>query len=84
MTTVNRAVPPIIRPIEPFALPTPRRTALANGAPVFYFDNPNLDLIHLLLQISTWQRFAPHLLCWRTSDFLKADGRPAIRILKGI
>ena len=42
MTTVNRAVPPTIRPIEPFALPTPRRAALANGAPVFYFDNPNL------------------------------------------
>ncbi len=59
MTTVNRAVPPIIRPIEPFALPTPRRTALANGAPVFYFDNPNLDLIHLLLQVRTGSLYQP-------------------------
>ena len=53
MTSVNRAVPPAINPIAAFSLPTPRRETLSNGIPVFYFDNPNLDLIHILLQVRT-------------------------------
>jgi predicted Zn-dependent peptidase len=53
MSNVNRAIPPTIHPVEPFALPTPRRENLGNGAPIFFFDNPSLDLIHILLQIHT-------------------------------
>lgn len=53
MTTINRAVPPTIRPIEPFSLPTPRRERFSNGIPAFFFDNPYLDLIHILLQVRT-------------------------------
>lgn len=59
MSNINRAIPPAIQPIEPFSLPTPRRETLGNGVPVFYFDNPNLDLIHLLLQIHTGSLHQP-------------------------
>lgn len=59
MSSVNRAIPPTIQPIEPFALPTPRREILGNGVPLFYFDNPNLDLIHILLQIRTGSLYQP-------------------------
>ena len=55
----NRSIPPEIKLIEPFAMPKPRRTMLANGIPVFYFDNPNLDLIHILLQIRTGSLYQP-------------------------
>lgn len=53
MTTINRAIPPEILPIEPFSLMKPRQETLSNGIPAFYFDNPNLDLIHILLQVKT-------------------------------
>ena len=59
MTTVNRAIPPTIQQIEPFAMPKPRHSMLTNGIPVFYFDNPNLDLIHILLQIKTGAMYQP-------------------------
>lgn len=59
MSSVNRVVPPTIQPIEPFALPTPRRETLPNGVPLFYFDNLNLDLIHILLQIRTGSLYQP-------------------------
>lgn len=59
MTPTNRAIPPRIRPIEAFSLPAPRNERLANGIPVFYFDNPNLDLIHLLLQVKTGSLYQP-------------------------
>ena len=59
MTSVNRAVPPAINPIAAFSLPTPRREMLSNGIPVFYFDNPNLDLIHILLQVRTGSLYQP-------------------------
>ena len=59
MNRVNRAVPPAINPIAAFSLPTPRRESLPNGVPVFYFDNPNLDLIHILLQIRTGSLYQP-------------------------
>ena len=59
MNPINRAVPPEIKPIEPFALPKPRRVTLANGVPVFYFGNPNLDLIHILLQVKTGSLYQP-------------------------
>lgn len=59
MTPTNRAIPPRIRPIEAFPLPAPRRDHLANGIPVFYFDNPNLDLIHLLVQVKTGSLYQP-------------------------
>ena len=59
MNSVNRAVPPTIQPIKPFALQTPRRETLGNGVPVFFFDNPNLDLIHILLQIRTGSLHQP-------------------------
>ena len=59
MNNINRAIPPEIKPIEPFALPKPRRLTLANGIPVFYFENPNLDLIHILLQVKTGSLYQP-------------------------
>lgn len=59
MNTVNRAIPPEIRPSEPFSLPKPRLSKLPNGIPVFYFDNPNLDLIHILLQVKTGALYQP-------------------------
>ena len=59
MNNINRAIPPEIKPIEPFALPQPRRLTLANGIPVFYFENPNLDLIHILLQVKTGSLYQP-------------------------
>ena len=59
MNNVNRAIPPKIQPIEPFSLPKPRPAKLINGIPVFYFDNPNLDLIHILLQVKTGSLYQP-------------------------
>lgn len=59
MSPVNRSIPPKIQPIEPFSLPKPRRSTLANGIPVFYFDNPNSDLIHILLQLYTGSLYQP-------------------------
>lgn len=59
MTIINRAIPPEIRSIEAFSLPTPRRETLPNGVPVYYFDNPNLDLVHILLQVRTGSLYQP-------------------------
>ena len=59
MNNVNRAIPPKIQPIEPFSLQKPRTAKLDNGIPVFYFDNPNLDLIHILLQVKTGSLYQP-------------------------
>ena len=59
MNNINRAIPPEIKPIEPFALPKPRRLTLDNGIPVFYFENSNLDLIHILLQVRTGSLYQP-------------------------
>ena len=53
MNNVDRTIPPKTQPTEPFSLPKPRLAKLTNGIPVFYFDNPNLDLIHILLQVRT-------------------------------
>jgi len=59
MTRINRAIPPEILPIEPFPLMKPRQEALSNGIPVFYFDNPNLDLLQILIQVETGSLFQP-------------------------
>lgn len=59
MNTVNRAIPPKIEPIEAFSLMKPRRTELSNGISAFTFDNPNLDLIHILLQVRTGSLYQP-------------------------
>ena len=59
MYTVDRAIPPEIQPTEPFSMPKPRLATLANGIPVFYFDNPNLDLIHILLQVKSGSLYQP-------------------------
>lgn len=55
----NRSIPPHIQPIEAFPLPKPRRERLPNGIPLFYFDNPNLDLIHILVQVHTGSLYQP-------------------------
>jgi len=57
--TINRAIPPKIEPIQAFSLPTPRRETLPNGIPAFFFDNPYLDLIHILLQVRTGSLYQP-------------------------
>jgi predicted Zn-dependent peptidase len=59
MTTIDRSKPPVIQPIGLFSLPTPRRGSIDNGIPVYFFDNPNLDLIHLLLQVKTGSLYQP-------------------------
>ena len=59
MTHIDRAIPPTIRPIEALSLSAPRKDRLPNGIPVFYFDNPNLDLIHLLVQVRTGSLYQP-------------------------
>ena len=59
MSTIDRSVPPRIQPLEPFSLPSPRLSTLANGIPVFYFGNPSLDLIHILLQVKTGSLYQP-------------------------
>ncbi len=53
MTSINRAIPPKIQPIEAFSMAKPRQEELPNGIPAFFFDNPYLDLIHILLQVRT-------------------------------
>lgn len=55
----NRAIPPIIHPIEAFPLPTPLRKRLRNGISLFHFSNPNLDLVHLLVQVRTGSLYQP-------------------------
>lgn len=59
MNYVNRAIPPTVEPIKAFSLPAPRRETLPNGVPVFYFDNPHLDLIYILLQVRTGSLYQP-------------------------
>ena len=59
MTPIDRSIPPKIQPIEAFSMMKPRQNALSNGIPVFYFDNPNLDLIHILLQVKTGSLYQP-------------------------
>lgn len=59
MTNINRAIPPKIQPIEAFSMAKPRQEELPNGIPVFYFDNPYLDLIHILLQVRTGSMYQP-------------------------
>ena len=59
MTPINRAIPPKILPIEPFPLMKPRQDNLSNGIPIFYFDNPNLDLLQILIQVKTGSLYQP-------------------------
>lgn len=59
MTRINRAIPPKIQPIEAFSMAKSRQEGLPNGIPVFYFDNPYLDLIHILLQVHTGSMYQP-------------------------
>ena len=68
----DRSIPPKIQPVEAFPLPTPRRETLQNGISVFHFDNPNLDLIHLLVQVRTGSFYQPakHV-CHFTYSLLK-------------
>lgn len=53
MTHPDRTVPPKIAKTDSFSLPKPRKTVLENGIPLFLFDNPNLDLIYILVQVRT-------------------------------
>lgn len=59
MTPIDRSIPPKIQPIEAFTMMKPRQSQLSNGIPAFYFDNPNLDLIHILLQVKTGSLYQP-------------------------
>lgn len=51
--TIDRSFPPTINEIDNFSLPTPNKLILNNGVPVFCFNNPNIDLIYIMLQIKT-------------------------------
>ncbi len=59
MSQTDRSQPPKIQPIGIFPLPTPRKSSLDNGIPIYYFENPNLDLIHLLIQVRTGSLYQP-------------------------
>ncbi|MBR3550991.1 MAG: insulinase family protein [Bacteroidales bacterium] len=78
MSNVNRAIPPTIQPIEPFSLPTPRRETLGNGVPVFFFDNPSLDLIHILLQVRTGSLHQPAKHICNFAYTLLRESHPAL------
>ena len=78
MNKINRAIPPRIHPTGPFSLPKPRHAKLANGVSVFYFDNSNLDLIHILLQVRTGSLYQPKKhICSFTYTLLK-ESSPAL------
>ena len=59
-------------PVEAFSLPKPRCESLSNGIPVFYFDNPNLELIHILFQVHAGSLHQPRKhVCNFTYSLLK-------------
>lgn len=59
MTPINRAIPPKTKPFEAFSMMKPRQHQLSNGVSAYYFDNPNLDLVHILLQVKTGSLYQP-------------------------
>lgn len=50
---IDRTIPPKIQPISSISLHPPRSCFMNNGVPMFVFDNPQLDLIHFIVQIKT-------------------------------
>ena len=77
MNPIDRSIPPRIHPLEPFSLPKPRLSTLANGIPVFYFDNPSLDLIHILLQVKTGSLYQPQKHLCNFAYILLKESSPA-------
>lgn len=59
MTPIDRSTPPKIQPVEAISMMKPRQNQLPNGVTAYYFDNPNLDLIHILLQVKTGSLHQP-------------------------
>ena len=51
MKLLDRRTPPPQHPIAELRLPAPRMETLCNGIPVYTLPNPQLDLIHILIQI---------------------------------
>lgn len=52
MSKPDRTKAPIQHPIAEIKLPAPRGSFLTNGIPYHFIYNENLDLIHLIIQIS--------------------------------
>ena len=48
---LNRTIAPDIHPISSLSLTPPRLRTLTNNVPMFLFDNPQLDLIHFIIQV---------------------------------
>lgn len=59
MTQIDRANSPKINEIGNFSLPSPKRDKLKNGIKTYCFENPNLDLIYIMLQIRTGSLHQP-------------------------
>jgi len=55
----DRTIAPQIQPISTIQLSKPRQCQLSNGVPMFIFDNPQLDLIHFIVQIRTGILYEP-------------------------
>lgn len=53
MTMTDRTKQPEIKEIDDIKLPSPKKDTLSNGIRTYCFENPNLDLIYLLLQFRT-------------------------------
>lgn len=53
MQIIDRTKAPQPHSIDEVQLAAPERRTLSNGIPVFYFSNPQLDLIHFIIHIQT-------------------------------
>lgn len=50
---LDRSTPPVILPIDDISLQKPQVFHFSNGIPFYVIQNPQLDLIHFILQIKT-------------------------------
>lgn len=59
MQGLDRRIAPVIQDFNSFNLNSPERTHTANGIPVNYFHNKQLDLIHLVFRIKAGTFYEP-------------------------
>lgn len=50
---LDRTIAPPVQPISSISLPSPRKYFINNGVPMYIFNNPQLDLIHFIVQVRT-------------------------------
>ncbi len=56
---IDRSVQPPVNGFEGFSLNAPRHFRLSNGIPVYFFHNPQLDLIHISVRIKAGTLYEP-------------------------